>query len=91
MPYVFSEHDQDGLGLQSQHSITSSATFISPQQSSTDYSEVGEGREGWEAEQQRAAHVSGRGRDVIWVNYGNGTLTRHDRGGRVEAEWKTAE
>lgn len=51
--------------------------------------EVGEGREGWEAEQQRAAHISGRGRDVIWVNYGNSTLTRHDRGGRVE--WETAE
>ena len=66
-------------------------SYISPQQSSTDYSKVQEGREACGAEQQRAAHSSGRGREVIWVNYGNSTVTRHDRGGRVEAEWKAAE
>lgn len=69
----------------------SSAARISRQQSSTDYSKVREGREGCGAEQQRAAHSHGRGREVIWVSYGNSTVTRHDRGGRVEAEWKTAE
>lgn len=39
--------------------------------------------------QQTAA--PGRGREAIWVNYGNRTVTRHDTGARVETEWKTAE
>lgn len=47
--------------------------------------------EGGRAKQQRAAHSYGRGREAIRVNYGNSAVTRHDRGGRVEAEWKTAE
>lgn len=32
----------------------------------------------------------GRGKEAIWVNYGNSAMTRHDKGGRVERERKTA-
>lgn len=74
--------------LQRQYSIMSSASLISQQQSSADYSEVKQGREGCGVGQQRAAHSNGRGKEAIWVNYGNSTMTRHDR---VEAQWKTAE
>lgn len=52
---------------------------------------VHEGKEGCGAEQQWEANSYGRGMEVIWFNYGNNTVTRHDRGGRVEAQWNTTE
>lgn len=34
------------------------------------------------AEQQRAAHSGGRGTKAMRVNYGNSTMTRHDKLGQ---------
>lgn len=50
---------------------------------------MGRGAEQSSRGQQTAA--PGRGSKAIWVNYGNRTVTIHDREGSVKTEWRTAE